>query len=548
MQVTICTANCVGQAGNCSYPNRVTVVTPEQLQEAVKKDHVCAEFKGNYRSIENFIRSDVIVMDIDNDHTEVPADWITAEKLEELFPNVEYLLAPSRHHLLDKEGKSARPRYHMYFPISEITDASGYASLKRAIQSAYSFFDGNALDAARFIFGAECDEVILHEGWMTVDEEVEVSDIEEEDFDSEMPGGKSTGPILEGSRNNTMSRFAGRVLKRYGDTEKAHEAFLEHAKKCDPPLPDFELKTIWNSAVKFFRKSIVTRDGYVPPDEYNADFEGATLKPEDYSDIGQAKVLVREYGDELKYTSATDFLRFDGDCWREDKQLAIGAVEEFLDLQLQDAMDEVARVEKALEDAGVPKASIQAGPKELLKEVDGQLLPLVYMLMGAQTYLKFVQKRRDYKYIVSAANTAKPMIAISVSDLDKDENLINTPYATFDLRKGLAGEQPHNPEDLITKITACSPGEEGKQIWLDALNLFFCKDQKLIDYVQETVGMAAIGKVYQEHMIIAYGGGANGKSTFWNTIFRVLGNYAGNRNKNRCCSHQRIDRHHSQTG
>ena len=28
-------------------------------------------------------------------------------------------------------------------------------------------------------------------------------------------------------------------------------------------------------------------------------------------------------------------------------------------------------------------------------------------------------------------------------------------------------------------------------------------------------------------MIIAYGDGANGKSTFWNTIFRVLGNYSG---------------------
>lgn len=37
--------------------------------------------------------------------------------------------------------------------------------------------------------------------------------------------------------------------------------------------------------------------------------------------------------------------------------MAIGAVEEFLDLQLQDAMDEVARVEKALDDAGVPKES-----------------------------------------------------------------------------------------------------------------------------------------------------------------------------------------------
>ena len=65
--------------------------------------------------------------------------------------------------------------------------------------------------------------------------------------------------------------------------------------------------------------------------------------------------------------------------------------------------------------------------------------------------MKFVQKRRDYKYIVSAANTAKPMIAISVSDLDKNENLINTPYATYDLRKGIAGEQPHNPEDFDYK-------------------------------------------------------------------------------------------------
>ncbi|WP_242853644.1 phage/plasmid primase, P4 family [Eubacterium ramulus] len=494
----------------------------------MKADHVCAEYKGNYRGIGNFIRSDVIIMDIDNDHSEEPAEWITAEKLEGIFPDMEYMLASSRHHLLPKEGKSARPRYHIYFPISEITDAEVYGNLKKALQKEYPFFDGNALDAARFIFGADCEEVLVHDGWMTIDEEIDVSQVaEEEDFDSEDSESASGGQILEGSRNNTMSRFAGRVLKRYGITEKAHEAFLEHAKKCDPPLPESELKTIWNSAVKFFKKSIVNQEGYVPPDEYNADFESASLKPEDYSDIGQAKVLVREYGNELKYTSATDFLRFDGECWREDKQMAIGAVEEFLDLQLQDAMDEVARVEKALEDAGVPKESIQAGPKELLKEVDGKLIPLVYMLMGAQTYLKFVQKRRDYKYIVSAANTAKPMIAISVSDLDKNENLINTPYATYDLRKGLAGDLPHNPEDLITKITACSPGEDGKQIWLDALNLFFCKDQKLIDYVQETVGMAAIGKVYQEHMIIAYGGGANGKSTFWNTIFRVLGNYAG---------------------
>ena len=149
MQVTIFTANCIGQAANCSYPNKVTVVTPEQLREAVKADHVCAEYKGNYRGIGNFIRSDVIVMDIDNDHSEELAEWITAEKLEEIFPDMEYMLASSRHHLLPKEGKSARPRYHIYFPISEIADAEVYGNLKKALQKEYPFFDGNALDAAR---------------------------------------------------------------------------------------------------------------------------------------------------------------------------------------------------------------------------------------------------------------------------------------------------------------------------------------------------------------------------------------------------------------
>lgn len=243
MQVTIFTANCIGQAANCSYPNKVTVVTPEQLREAVKADHVCAEYKGNYRGIGNFIRSDVIVMDIDNDHSEEPAEWITVEKLEEIFPDMEYMLAFSRHHLLPKEGKSARPRYHIYFPISEITDAEVYGNLKKALQKEYPFFDGNALDAARFIFGADCEEVLVHDGWMTIDEEIDVSQVvEEEDFDSEDSESASGGQILKGSRNNTMSRFAGRVLKRYGITEKAHEAFLEHAKKCDPPLPESELR------------------------------------------------------------------------------------------------------------------------------------------------------------------------------------------------------------------------------------------------------------------------------------------------------------------
>ncbi len=45
--------------------------------------------------------------------------------------------------------------------------------------------------------------------------------------------------------------------------------------------------------------------------------------------------------------------------------------------------------------------------------------------------------------------------------------------------------------------------------------------------MQQVVGLAAIGRVFLEAIIIAYGSGRNGKSTFWNTIARVFGSYAG---------------------
>ena len=52
-------------------------------------------------------------------------------------------------------------------------------------------------------------------------------------------------------------------------------------------------------------------------------------------------------------------------------------------------------------------------------------------------------------------------------------------------------------------------------------------DKDLIRYVQDIAGLSAIGKVCVEGLIIAYGEGRNGKSTFWNTLSRVLGTYSG---------------------
>lgn len=514
MQLTISTANCTGNQKNCFYPNKRVITSADELKEAVKVDHVCAEYEKTYRSADKFIKSDVIVMDCDNDHTENPAEWITPDTLEELMPEVSYAIAPSRNNMISKDGKTARPKFHVYFSIDVVADADTYANLKKAIYAQFPFFDDNALDAARFIYGSETGEVIWHEGWLSVFDVLEDVD---EDFDEAM---SNHSVIPAGRRNKTLSHFAGRVLKRYGIGEKAHDLFLKEAEKCETSIEENELNTIWNSAVKFAKK-VQDQEGYVAPEDFNKDF--ASLKPADYSDIGQAKVLAREYDAELCFTEATDYLRYDGEKWVESKQKAVGAMEEFLDEQLADAESQVALTLESCIKAGLEKAAVITGKGIGDMNEEQQIAYGLYT--AATIYKKFVLKRRDMKYVMAALQAAKPMLQHSVSELDKDEFLLNTPGATIDLKTG----ESRLPEaaDFITKQTNSKPGDDGKDIWQQALRTFFCNDAELIEYVQQIVGLAAIGKVYLEAIIIAYGEGRNGKSTFWNTISRVLGTYSG---------------------
>ena len=60
MKLVIYTSNCVGNAKNCLYPTRREITSGAELAEAVKLDHVCAEYADNYRSIDNFRVSNAV--------------------------------------------------------------------------------------------------------------------------------------------------------------------------------------------------------------------------------------------------------------------------------------------------------------------------------------------------------------------------------------------------------------------------------------------------------------------------------------------------------
>lgn len=513
MQMTIYDAVTVGSRSNCVYPNPVTVTDADTMRQAAAFDHVCAAYKQNYRSVDNFLKADCLPMDCDNDHSDDPDDWLTPFDVAMDFPGVGMIFVYSKSHMKQKGKRGPRPRFHVYFICTETTNSEIYSSWKDRLIADYPYFDDGAKDSARFLFGVKNAVVEVYDGEITIDEFL---------ADSFAEWDAAQGQIPEGSRNKTMSHYAGRIIKRLGNTEEAHKQFLKEAEKCSPPLDDAELAGIWASAVKFGAK-VAAQEGYIPPEQYNQDF---LLMPEDFSDVGQAIVLSQEYMDRLRFSPATDYIVFNGSFWEESQPNAQGIAQELTARQLEEAETEIQRCMKEMSENGAWAMLAAMGAKKAMAAFSEAQRRSFEKYERAETYRKYAIKRRDTKYISAALKEARPMIQIEQRVLDADEFLLNLPSGTCDLRTGAVRE--HNAQDYITKQTAVDPSGDGMDVWEDALQTFFQGDTDLIRYVQEIVGLAAIGKVYIEALVIAYGEGRNGKSTFWNTIARVLGTYSGN--------------------
>ena len=287
IKFTLYASSTSGNLSNCIYPREIVVTDESSMLDAIKYDHVSAKFKNNYRSKGNFTKSDNAVLDCDNDHSDDPKDWVDVEDVASTFHDIPFVAAYSRNHMKQKGKGAPRPRFHVYFMISEIADANKYAQIKQKISQAFPYFDTNALDSARFIFGTSSPNIEIHDGSKSIEDYLETADFEKWD--------SSTDEVPEGTRNSTLSRYAGRVIVRLGNTDEAHALFRKQADKCNPPLDEDELNLIWNSAVHFGKK-VSSQGDYIPPEDYDGELR---LKPEDFSDVGQAIVLSNEYKNSL---------------------------------------------------------------------------------------------------------------------------------------------------------------------------------------------------------------------------------------------------------
>jgi putative DNA primase/helicase len=114
---------------------------------------------------------------------------------------------------------------------------------------------------------------------------------------------------------------------------------------------------------------------------------------------------------------------------------------------------------------------------------------------------------------------------VKADDLDKDHWLFNVRNGTIDLRTGELKE--HNQDDLITRIANVDYDPNAdcpawKQFIMEIMNY----NTELITFIQNALGWAITGDISEQSMFILFGTGANGKSTFLNTIMNIVGDYA----------------------
>lgn len=319
------------------------------------------------------------------------------------------------------------------------------------------------------------------------------------DFDDFLPeepkaanghGTRFTVPeaILDGKRNDILFRLA-RSLKARGLSFEAILAALraENTVRCTPPLDDAEVEGIAGKAYKQADRPEFTANGNGVAATATA---GATMDLH-LTDLGNAKRLIELHGQDLRFIALWDrWYYWDGTGWRADDT---GEV-------YRRAMATVTRMyEEAASDPD--EESRKAKAKHALRsEAVGRVKAMVTL---AQSEVE---------------------IAITPRQLDRDPWLLNCENGTINLKTGEL--QSHRREDLITKSTGVVFDPAAPcPIWDAFLNRVMDGNQSLIDYLQRLAGYCLTADVSEHGLDLLHGMGANGKTTFLNTLLAMLGDY-----------------------
>jgi P4 family phage/plasmid primase-like protien len=230
---------------------------------------------------------------------------------------------------------------------------------------------------------------------------------------------------------------------------------------------------------------------------------------EDYTDLGNAEAMAEVFGDGLCYTEEWGWCFFNGVRWEIDATYrAMEAARDIAQGLMLSAKNWLERVRDELDEDGIAHDS-EDGKRRLEPPM--------------ALYKHALKSQSEHGLTAMVALNKAYMIA-SATQFNADPWLLNTPKGVVDLKTGEM--MPHDPKYRLTNMTAVAPEHKAMPMFDAFLRKIFCEDEELIEFAQVQLGSALVGKVYTENLIIANGNGSNGKSTLFNTVQYILGDYA----------------------
>lgn len=149
----------------------------------------------------------------------------------------------------------------------------------------------------------------------------------------------------------------------------------------------------------------------------------------------------------------------------------------------------------------------------------------------ARGLLVFTKADAKFKKTSLSARGVNAMVQLARSDLrvrvhhstlDARPYELNTPAGPINLRTG----QPLDPDPaaLHTRCTTVAPDYDTiPKRWLKFLADTFAGEEEVTNYVRRLLGMALVGTVHESILPFAWGAGANGKTTLFDVVMRILG-------------------------
>ena len=151
----------------------------------------------------------------------------------------------------------------------------------------------------------------------------------------------------------------------------------------------------------------------------------------------------------------------------------------------------------------------------------------------AESRKKWARQSEQKKEIDAAEILARSFPAMNVAEEELDTRpwLFNCQNGTIDLKEG--NLRAARPADLLTQVAGASYDPSAtNEVWDKFLSETFVDeggrfDPELCSWVQRAVGMSLVGHQAEKDQVFVFGfgGGNNGKGTFYESLSSVLGDY-----------------------